>query len=476
MTASVQAQEVAAGRARAIRVLLARPMLDRRAGDDFGLVVQHAPWLQRWFDDKCGWALIVDARHGFARLRKIPAAPSAARGAHTARSTPRPFTRRRYSLFCVAAAVLSDTTRPQISLHDLVDRIRAVTADREGLAAFVPTRREERIALVDAVTALVDLGVLRVVEARGDYAENATGNVLYDIDDRRLGHLIAAPRPPSLAKSFQHMMHEDRYGPWLPSEAVSVPSRQRPDTESPTPTGGPAHSPGLSQTLTAAVVASTNEEQQRRRARHRVMRLLLDDPVLYLDRLLPAERGYLQQTIGSIAGWAAETGMVLERRAEGWLLVDPDDIATDVRFPEGNDLVKFAALILLGALQPAGVPTGTVRHPLGDAEVVIADRLRGNPTWARAYQDESGPARLTRAALKLLTHLDLADVDATGVTLLPPAGRYRPDVTDVIAGPTRTSGRPAARSRSRAYTADTALFDGEGNEWPADPSAGKGTG
>jgi len=69
--------------------------------------------------------------------------------------------------------------------------------------------------------------------------------------------------------------------------------------------------------------------------------------VLYLRSLSTAERAYLQQAIGGIANRAAEAGMVLERRAEGWALIDPDDIATDMGFPEGNDLVKFAALLLL---------------------------------------------------------------------------------------------------------------------------------
>lgn len=88
---SVSAQEIVAVRARAIRVLLARPLIDRRSGTDFTAIVAHAQWLQRWFDDKCGWVLVVDARHGFARLRKVPAQPSTHRGAFTHRSTPRPF-------------------------------------------------------------------------------------------------------------------------------------------------------------------------------------------------------------------------------------------------------------------------------------------------------------------------------------------------------------------------------------------------
>lgn len=467
MTDTVLGLEEAAGRARAIRALLASPLLDRRAGDDFALVVRHVTWLQRWFDDKCGWPLTVDARHGFARLRKVPARPSSTRGARTTRSTPRPFTRRRYALLAVVAAVLSNTTRPQISLHDLVDRVRAVTADRDGISTFTPSptpdvtagrAHQERVALVDAITALVNLGVLDVVETRGDYGENEAGNVLYDIDDRRLGHLIAAPRPPSLARSPAQMLHEDRYGPWKPppfaaGAAAPQPARFAEPAETDDASHGksprrPVRSLEHVQALATAGTPTGSVEQRRRQSRHRIMRILLDDPVLYLESLSATERDYLRTTIGQLSGWAEETGMQLERRAEGWALIDPDGTVTDVRFPEGNDQPKFAALLVLAALVPADVPQLPVRHPRQAPELVIAARLRANPTWARAFQDESGAARLTAAALELLVALDLAVVDETAVTLLPAAGRYRPEVADA------PTGAPADTSTTKLFDAN----------------------
>jgi len=423
-------QETAEVRARAIRTLLARPLLDRRAGSGFSDVVAHAQWLQRWFDEKCGWVLVVDARHGFARLRKIPVRLSSRRGALTKRSVPRPFTRRRYSLLAVAAAVLSDTTRPQISLRDLAERIQAITASTDEITEFT-ARRDDRIALVDAVCLLVDLGVLNVVETRGDYANDKDANALYDIDDRRLSHLISAPFPPSLATSLEQLMHESRYESWV------TPSSRGHAFGALTSTGTSQTWEGLGAVeyahppVTADAAAAT-DEQLRRRARHRIMRILLDDPVLYLDHLNATERTYMNQTIGGIANWAAEAGMVLERRSEGWALIDADNIATDVRFPEGNDLVKFAALLLLSALQPETVPVGTVRYPRHSAERVIDARLRANPTWARAYQTAAdGAAQLASAALNLLADLDLATVDQAGFTLLPASGRYRPQVADI---------------------------------------------
>ena len=369
--------------------------------------------------------MTVDARHGFARLRKVPARTQQYRGASTSRSTPRPFTRRRYCLFAVTAAVLSDTPRPQISLQDLVERIRAITAETEGISPFDPTHRDERLALIDAVAQLVTLGVLAVVDTHGDYVESVAANVLYDIDDRRLGHLIAAPHPPSLAISLAHMLHEDRYGPWIDPERIAPE-----DDDTFAAPAAAVRSIVRARALAVSGAPGVSDEQHRRRARHRIMRMLLDDPVLYLDRLEPSERSYLQQTISSLAQWTAEAGMELERRAEGWALIDPDSHATDLRFPEGDDLVKFAGLLLLGALQPADTPHGPVRHPLRAAERVLADRLRANPTWARGYQDDGGANRMTKAALDLLAGLDMVAVDSTGCTMLPAAGRYRPNVAD----------------------------------------------
>ena len=427
---SVFAQEILDARAGAIRALLARPLLDRRAGEDFVRVVRHAPWLQRWFDDKCGWVLVVDARHGFARLRKVPVRPQPSRGALTSRSTPRPFTRRRYALLCVAAAVLSGTTRPQISLHELVDRVISATATTEEIATFVSTRRDERVALVDAVSALIGSGVLAIVEERGDYAETEAANVLYDVDDRRLGHLIAAPQPPSLATSVSHMLHEDRYGPWVdPTVLTDVSAASEAADDTITERRQTPLERALS--LASAGGPSVSDEQQRRRSRHRIMRRLLDDPVVYYSDLDKPERSYLVATIGVIGTWVREAGMVLERRAEGLAVIDPSQKATDVRFPEGNDVVKFGALLLLTALVPDEVPDGPVRYLRHSVQRVIADKLTANPTWARAYQDETGAHRLTDAAVELLVGLALARADATGVDLLPAAGRYLPEIGDV---------------------------------------------
>jgi uncharacterized protein (TIGR02678 family) len=432
MVRSVLADEAATQRSRAIRALLALPLLDRIAGDDFTAVVVHADWLQRWFDDKCGWVLVVDGRHGYARLRKIPVAGDPRRGLLTNRASRRPFTRRRYALLCVVAAVLSDTSRPQISLRDLVGRVSAATANRPKLEPFAPARRDERVALVDAMDVLLGLGVLRLLESRGDFSSEESANALYDIDDRRLGEFIAAPQSPAVASSLAELMHEDRYGLRRSESGRPLSGEQPLSVQLPETWGIPALQRSLA--LAASGTATGTEEQVRRRVRHRIMRRLLDDPVLYLADLDEAERGYLQVTVASITTWVREAGMVLERRKEGWAAIDPDNIATDIRFPEGNDVVKHAALLLLAKLAPEDPPAGpAVRQPLRSAELILAERLRTRPSWARAYQDGGGAGRLTNAALEMLAGLGLIRFDPTGLELLPAAGRYRPRLTETPA-------------------------------------------
>jgi hypothetical protein len=83
---------------------------------------------------------------------------------------------------------------------------------------------------------------------------------------------------------------------------------------------------------------------------------------------------------------------------------------------------------------------------------VIAERLRTNPTWARAYQTPDGATRLVAAALALLSSFSLAAVDAAGFTLLPAAGRYRPDVkdTEAVSSEPPTSGAQPSQGQEES--------------------------
>jgi uncharacterized protein (TIGR02678 family) len=409
MAGSVEEIERRADRAAAIRLLLRHPMLDRDADDGFGHVVEYAAWLRRWFEDKCGWPLVVDARRGYARLRKIPAEPDEHRGALTMRSVPRPFTRRRYALFAVVAAVLGDVGRQQISLQDLAERVTQLTTDDPTLAAYDATVAAERVALVDVVMLLIRLGVLRMLDQAGAYEHDATANALYDIDDRRLAQLVAAPQPPSAVADADQLRHEDRYGP-RPQPSGS--GDGQPDPPAPT------------------------EEQRRLRARHMVMRRLLDDPVVHLADLGPDERQYLQATIAAVSSWLTEAGLHPERRLEGWAVIDESEQATDLVFPAAGSVVHQAALLLLDRLTIDGQGGWFAR---GRVVAELADLLARHPRWARTYQGGGGVPLLADRVVDLLAAMDLVRPERGGVSVLPAAARYRPHLVSTDDAATEAS-------------------------------------
>src|SRR5512143_521405 len=133
--------------ARGIRLLLRRPLVTRPADPDaFDLVRRRAVPLTQWFDYHCGWPLVVEPRRGYARLMKIGAGQDGSRPARRSRSGRAPFDRRRYALFCVAAAELLATPVTTIGL--LADRIARACAVDPLLAPFDTARRAERMAFV----------------------------------------------------------------------------------------------------------------------------------------------------------------------------------------------------------------------------------------------------------------------------------------------------------------------------------------
>ena len=371
----------------AIRALLTRPLLGQREDPDvYAAIVRHRRELAEWFADHTGWALIVDESGGFARLHKIPAHADRTRPA-TAGRAARPFDRRRYALLCVVLLVL-DQASSQTTLQHLAGEVTTRTQEAEGLAAFDATRYAERRALVDVLKLLVDLGVLRERDGTADgYAEQGTGDALFDIDDRRIAQLIAAPNSPSLVDS-----------------PADLPTEVYPGTE----------------------------EGQRQRDRHQVMRRLLDDPVTYYDDLSDGEREWLLHSLRFAHDLLThDVGLVVERRAEGLLAVDPDRGMTDETFPDGNSTVKHAALLvaeqLTARVRQAG-QASAVGH--GDAVALVAGLMADygrRCRWSNVYMKAGDGADLLAAdAFGLLARFGLVARTADGWVPRPAIARYAP--------------------------------------------------
>ncbi|MFE6868987.1 TIGR02678 family protein [Kitasatospora sp. NPDC057692] len=384
--------------ARGIRLLLGRPLITER-GDPpaFELIRRRQDPLTKWFDYNCGWQLVVEPRLGYVRLLKIRTVPDDSRPARRLRSGRAPFDRRRYTLLCVVAAELLPVPVTTVGL--LADRVVQACATDEALPPFDTASKPERMAFVDVLKLLETFGALLTVDgATESFVDSAKAKVLYRVDATVLMRLLAAPVGPSrlavptadVPLRFEELLRgtvrESRYGG-----------------------------------------ADASDAQRNLRLRHSVLRRLLDDPVLHHDELGADELAYLTSPTGrQIVRRAAEQGgFVLEERADGLLLVDPEGIATDSRFPDDSATARVAALLLLEPLTDA--PDGLT------PEQLVAEAnglLRRFPQWAKGYQSEDGAQRLTTDALRVLDDFGLACRIGDRTVPRPVAFRYRTAVAD----------------------------------------------
>jgi len=383
------AERAEAERRQALRALLARPLLlAEREPELFALVVRHRAELVRWFGENAGWTLVVDAGARHARLLKRAARPDPTRPARA--PGRRPFDRRRYVILALALAAL-DGEAIQVTLARLAEKVRELSLEEDELAPFDPGESAERRAFVDVVRLLEELGVLAFQDGDADrYARSpGEGDALYDVRERLLSRLLAAPRPPALCAGPAQMSEEER---------------------------------------------AATEEGERTAARHAVFRRLLDDPVVYKDELDARGRDWLAAGSGFLyERLERDAGLAVERRAEGLAATDAAGTLTDTAFPEGGSTVKHAALLLcewlaerargvgpavrpLGSAPAAGEPSaaraGPDRAPIPWPEVVArvrAHQVEHATRWSREWEaTEGGAEALAREAARLLAGFGLA--------------------------------------------------------------------
>jgi uncharacterized protein (TIGR02678 family) len=388
------ADQHAVERSRAIKELLARPILDVDSdADGFGLVVRHHEWLADWFETACGWQLSVDIGAGFARLSKRSAHPDPTRPLRRSRGAQAPFDRRRFQLLCLVCAEL--VRRPVTTIGLLA---QSLTSEAE----FDTSRYGDRSSFVDALLALGEWRVVRAsagtVEA---FLDDERGNAILAADTARLHRLLVSTNAPSrigetadLAEVTSLLLAEPRYGD-TPRDPTAAP-----------------------------------EDQRLRWTRHSLARRVFDDPAVLLADLSQAERDYLLHSSGR--AWlrqrVAEAGLELEERAEGVLAVDPEAIATDLQFPAPFGNAYQLALLLIDRLVTAdahghrtvGVLSPTALHR------AVADVLDTHPGWAKSQRESDGPALLAEEAVGLLVSFGLARREGDGsVVGLPCIARYR---------------------------------------------------
>jgi uncharacterized protein (TIGR02678 family) len=365
---------------RAFLGLLARPLVTSTSDPELHrLATRH---LKTIADSARRLGYRVQSVGRAIRLLRIPVA-----GQVTAPPAPADVpTRRTLSLACCMAACCEDTAGG-VTLQRLSDLVREATATPGlGVTAYDPNQLSQRRMLVRAAGLLEHWGVLRrrTRDERllDDWAEHGAGvGAGYDVDRDAL-LLLTSP-----------------------------------------------------DVLAAALAPEPASEEQASATRTlRMLRALAETPaVLYADldaddaEMLRATRGLRATEIAGVTGGAVEA------RAEGLVLVLPDDdgCPTVADWPRAR-VDDWVGLLMADIAGRAGERRGdgSVTLPSALVDDVAADLHAWRGKYLRKAQKDN--VELVRpAAEAVLAELGLLRVSADGTwTLLPTAGRYRdPNVT-----------------------------------------------
>ncbi|MCK9514723.1 MAG: TIGR02678 family protein [Ottowia sp.] len=374
-------REIAEERQRALRALLARPLMTG-GHPAFALVRRHADHLREWFARECGWTLRVERSH--ARLAKRAA------DHHDATRGAAGFQRSRYVLLCLALAVL-ERHDIQITLKNLGEALMEEAQD-PALAAsgfeFALDRQSQRSDLVEVCRLLLELGVLERIA--GDEAAylNQSGDALYDIRRPVLAALLVSARGPSALA-----------GAGTSAERLAALSAGA------TPQGDAARRTAL---------------------RHHLSRRLLDDPVVYLAELDHEEAAYFASQRGPMGHRLAQAGgLDAEHRAEGSALVDAAGDLTDVALPQQG--TNAHATLLLAEFLAERVRAGTrTAVPMAEVEALLRQAAREHRKYWRKDTQEPGAEReLAAIACGRLAALRLLARQGDSVLPLPAVCRFK---------------------------------------------------
>jgi uncharacterized protein (TIGR02678 family) len=376
------ADTAAEERRRVLRALLARQMLTP-ADPELGLARRHREELSASLRDLLGATLTVTA--DTAHLSKRVALA----GTRPLRLEPRSASERRRSvderrtlgghgslLACLLAGVLERRGWTQVPLGALAEE---VLTHARGLQVDLDWRtRADRLALSDAIDFLAGLGVL-TLRSGVSGAIDSDDEAFYDVHRRRLALLLADPVRCAEATAPEHVEIPEQDGGDLASRARS----------------------------------------------RRLLRALVEDPVLYLDDLDEEDRAYFLSQRARLEALAEQlTGLQAERRREGTALIAAGRELTDRPFPaRGN--VKQLALLLLPELCARDAAGGTSVADEALRTVVRTLLTRHAEHWSWDPDDSEAVGRATDQALAVLVDLRLVEPADASHRVLPAAHRYR---------------------------------------------------
>jgi uncharacterized protein (TIGR02678 family) len=376
------AEAAAEERVRAMRALLMRQMLTP-ADAELALARRHREELSAALRDHLGATLTVtaDTAHlgkavSLAGTRPLRLEPRNAGERRKSVDERRALGGRGSLLACLLAGVLERRGWTQVPLGALADEV--LTHGR-GLQIELDWRaRADRLALLDAIELLTGLGVLTLRSGVAG-ALDSDDEAFYDVHRRRLALLLVDPVRCAEATR--------------PDE-LELPEREAGDLA------------GLARS-------------------RRLLRILVEDPVLYLDDLDEDDRAYFLSQRARLESLAEQlTGLEAERRREGTALIAAGRELTDRPFPaQGN--VKQLALLLLPELcrrDAPGEATISCEALRAVARTLVA---RHDAHWPWDAGDAESVSRATEQALAVLCDLRLVEALHGAYRVLPAAHRYR---------------------------------------------------
>lgn len=361
----------------AIRALLAQPLIGDDQPDVVANIRRNRRELEQFFAEELGYRLDA-SRPARARLAKVPGPGHVPRGMRT--RSGRPFDARRYSLVCLVLAS-AEVAGERTTLVRLFSDVAARAAGIDGLAFSAEVASDRRV-FIQAVQAAESLGVLALAE--GDEERFARGedgaDALYRVDRERLALLPTTSAPPSLLSS---------------PDQLSVDAH--PDTE----------------------------EGRVRRRRHRVMRALVEQPVVEVDDLTAEESEYLTKQRPRIERVLADhVGLSLEVRAEGWVAVDDDGGLSDLCWPDYGT-AEVAALRICDELRARRLAGHAGEWPWREVVAFVGSlAAEYNGFWRQDAGAYSGAEALASEAVGILENVRLARRVPSGVIARPAAGRF----------------------------------------------------
>jgi len=386
---SMRGQQEIDERIRCVRALLANPLITAAKGNGpFRQIRRHASWLRQWFADQFAWGLVVESE--YVRLSKYPARSfDGSRPAYDLKKQI-PFTRRRYIMLCLALAVLERSERQTVLGCLAMEMTRLAQADpileKTGMS-FDLERRDQRVDLVAAIRLLIEWDVLVRVHGNEEAYIQSAEDVLYTIQRPLLAHLLTVQRGPSTIDESDFTERLNK----MQSES-----------------------------------APESDAGRRRRLRVTLMRMLVDDPIVYYSELNEAERHYLNSQRSRLtAELERYTGLLTEIRAEGIAMVDPAQELTDHPMPEEGTRGHAALLLaeyLTGALRSD--PSVSFSLPVLEQKMVTFAGIYGQ-RWRKAVREPGGAQLLLKEILEIFCALQLVRITDGILTPLPAIGRYR---------------------------------------------------